>query len=152
MILFGWGKTTIRNFGPCFKKVCGNCNNEEYWNMSRIMTWFTLFFIPVFPYEIKYFLSCPICQYGVKLNRTQVSEIKPLAIANKSLIEGKITEQEYHQLLNANNKKALAENRDNQKEISGEIKDEDLRFCTECGCKIVSEIKYCAECGTKVVR
>jgi len=64
------------------------------------MTWFTLFFIPVFPYSIKYFLSCPICKYGLVLDQKQINEIKPLAEANQLLIDGKITKEEYQDKLN----------------------------------------------------
>ena len=41
------------------------------------MTWFTLFFIPVIPYEIKFFLTCPICQYGINRDTAQFHELKP---------------------------------------------------------------------------
>src|SRR3990167_6580332 len=95
MIIFGWGHQTIKNFGPTFKNHCSHCNNEEYWTLTRHTTWFTLFFIPIIPYSVKYFLSCPICQYGITLDNKQVEQIKPIAEANQLLIDGKITEVEY---------------------------------------------------------
>jgi len=55
MIIFGWGHQTIKNIGPTFKNHCSHCNNEDYWTLTKYTTWFTLFFIPVIPYSIKYF-------------------------------------------------------------------------------------------------
>ena len=57
MIIFGWNFQTIKQIGFVFKKVCEHCNNEEYWVLTRTITWFTLFFIPVIPYSFKFFLK-----------------------------------------------------------------------------------------------
>ena len=69
--IFGWGRQLKKKFGPVFKKMCSHCHNEDYWIFLRISTWFTLFFIPVIPYSWKYFLACPICEYGVYLKPAQ---------------------------------------------------------------------------------
>ena len=149
MIIFGWGFQTIKNFGPAFKNLCNHCNNEQYWVLTRIMTWFTLFFIPIFPYEITYRLSCPVCKYGLTLNQKQVSEIKPLAELNQLLVEGQITQEEYQVRLNRLNDgpsepieaeivetKALTEN------VSS------LSYCASCGGKVTEELRFCGNCGT----
>jgi len=44
-IIFGWGRQSIKSIGVVFKNLCSHCHNEEYWIMTRIVTWFTLFFI-----------------------------------------------------------------------------------------------------------
>jgi tetratricopeptide (TPR) repeat protein len=106
MIIFGWGRQTIKQIGVTFKKLCSHCQNEDYWILTRYMTWFTLFFIPVFPYSIKYFLSCPICKYGLTLDQKQIDQFKPLAEINQLLIDGKITNDEYQMRL----KKGTLEN------------------------------------------
>ncbi len=151
MIIFGWGHQTTKNFGPTFKNHCSHCNNEEYWVLTRIMTWFTLFFIPVFPYSIKYFLSCPICQYGLTLDSKQIEQIKPIAEANQLLIDGKITEAEYKTQINQLGSGASVHvegEATEQKVLSGGK--EDISFCSECGTKITKEIKFCGNCGVKV--
>lgn len=151
MILFGWGFQTIKNFGVAFKNLCGHCHNEEYWILTRTMTWFTLFFVPVFPYKVEYRLSCPVCQYGFSLNNEQINEIKPLAEANQLLIDGKITNEE-HQLrlsqVNNTNKPLEAEVVE-VKKLSSD--DRNLNYCTSCGTQIVKDIKFCGNCGTSVV-
>ena len=61
MIIFGT-KTFPKMKG--LKKeitVCNVCGEESRWQLWRIASWFTLFFIPVFPYYIKQILICPIC-------------------------------------------------------------------------------------------
>jgi zinc-ribbon family len=148
MIIFGWGHQTAKNFGPTFKNHCSHCNNEEYWVLTRIMTWFTLFFIPVFPYSIKYFLSCPICQYGVTLDTKQSEQIKPIAEANQLLIDGKITEAEYKIQINRLGSGASAQvwvEAVEQKVLSSG--NEDVGFCAECGMKVTKAITFCGNCG-----
>ena len=122
------------------------------------MTWFTLFFIPVFPYSIKYFLSCPVCQYGLTLDSTQTEQIKPLAEANQLLIDGKITEAEYNfrmQQLRGGSTESI-EAKIVEPEVLGTPKelasdDEKLSHCSQCGTQITEEVKFCGNCGTGVV-
>jgi hypothetical protein len=92
MIIFGWGHQTTKNIGLTHEMPCGNCNNDTTFDLTRYRTWFTLFFIPVIPYENKYFLSCPICTRGVVLDNTQLETIQPMAELNKSLVDGHVTE------------------------------------------------------------
>lgn len=150
MIIFGWGHQTIKNIGPTFKNHCNHCNNEDYWTLTKYTTWFTLFFIPVIPYSIKYFLSCPVCQYGITLDNNQLEQIKPIAEANQLLIDGKITEIEY---------KAKVEQLGNgAPSVEGEVieekplsnTEETNKFCSECGTKISEDTKFCGNCGTKI--
>jgi NADH pyrophosphatase NudC (nudix superfamily) len=114
------------------------------------MTWFTLFFIPVFPYSIKYFLSCPICQYGLTLDSKQTDEIKPIAEANQALMDGKISESEYKTRINqlgSGEPVQIEAKAVETKALSGS--DNDLVFCSQCGTSITKEVKFCGSCGTK---
>lgn len=150
MIIFGWGHQMIKNFGPTFRQHCSHCNNDEYWVLTRIMTWFTLFFIPVFPYSIKYFLSCPTCQYGLTLDSEQTEKIRPIAETNQLLIDGKITEVEYKAQMNQLNSglpTPVEAKVVEQKVLGG---GDDVSFCSECGTKVTKEIKFCGSCGVKV--
>jgi len=100
MIIFGWGHQKSKNYGPVFKHHCDHCNNDDYWTLHKISTWFTLFFIPVFPYESKCLLICPVCNYGVELDGQKFNELKVIAENNSALIEGRITEEEYKNRVN----------------------------------------------------
>src|ERR1035437_965395 len=99
MFIFGWGRQIRRDFGPTFKRFCDHCHNERYWNLQSISIWFTLFFIPVIPYEFNYRLYCPVCEYGFDLVDEKFEELKPLAINNKLLMDGEITLQQYNELI-----------------------------------------------------
>ena len=50
---------------------CESCNNTVQFQLIRVMRWFTLFWIPIFPFSIKYFLSCPVCNNGWQLKKEQ---------------------------------------------------------------------------------
>lgn len=152
MIIFGWGFQTIKNFGPAFRRLCDHCHNEEYWILTRIMTWFTLFFIPIFPYEVKHHLACPICKYGLVLNGDQTSKIKPVAIANQLLIDGKITQEEY--ALRLGEPSTSAEPEAISEAVEAKTLPEGtkvaLSYCAGCGNEVVDELKFCGHCGTAV--
>lgn len=152
MIIFGWGFQTIKNFGPAFRRLCDHCHNEEYWILTRIMTWFTLFFIPIFPYEVKHHLACPICKYGLVLNGDQTSKIKPIAIANQLLVDGKISEAEYNARLGEPSAPAAPEaiSEAVEAKVLPEGVKTPLAYCAGCGNGIVDELKFCGHCGTAV--
>lgn len=95
MIIFGWGHTKSKYHGHLPKYYCDHCKNEEYWELHEISKWFTLFFIPIFPYERKYLFLCPICNYGVNLEYNKFCELKPFAELNEDLLANRITREEY---------------------------------------------------------
>lgn len=151
-IIFGWGKQTIKIIGATFKNLCSNCKNEEYWTLQRTITWFTLFFIPVIPYSIKYFLYCPICERGIYLDNNQIQTFKPLAEANQLLIDGRITADEHAARLGlqaASKPQPTIEESPPVKQISA--KGSTAKFCTECGNSIVENSKFCGKCGVKII-
>lgn len=151
MLIFGWGHRTTKHLGPTFQNHCNHCNNEQYWVLTKFMDWLTLFFIPVFPYSTKYFLSCPICQYGLALKSEQTEKIKPLAEANQLLIDGKITEAEHktriNQLGSGSATRVEAETVEPKALVGG---DDETKFCSECGTKLMKEMKFCGNCGAKI--
>lgn len=99
MIIFGRWRRITRNVWPTHKMKCSHCNNEDYFYLKVVTTWFTLFFIPIFPYERYHFLYCPTCEYWLKLDSDQVNALKPLAKLNQRLMDWQITQAEYVQWL-----------------------------------------------------
>lgn len=152
MLIFGWGFQTTKNFGPVFKNFCGHCYNEEYWTLTRIMTWFTLFFIPIFPYKIKHYLACPICKYGMTLKGEQAARMHPIAEINQLLVEEKITIDEYHAKINLLNGSAAEVVHAEVIETGviargGSIH---LNYCANCGTQVTKDSKFCGNCGVAV--
>lgn len=94
-IVFGWGRQTVKKHGPVYKLHCDHCKNDEYWQLYSKKTWFTLFFIPVIPYETENLILCPICSYGVKLDNDKFREFKAVAECNMDLINKRITQEEH---------------------------------------------------------
>lgn len=149
MIIFGWGCQTIKQIGIAFKQLCGHCHNEEYWVLQKITTWFTIFFIPIFPYSIKYFLSCPVCKYGLTLNQKQIGQIKPVVEINQELIDGKITQAEFQsKIIQLNSLSTEPAQSEEVKEAKTTTSIErNLNYCSNCGTNITSDLKFCGNCG-----
>ncbi|MCX7709003.1 MAG: zinc ribbon domain-containing protein [Clostridia bacterium] len=78
-----------KNYGTVKTYNCGRCNNISEWNLYRVSTWFTLYFIPVFPYSYKRYLVCPICGACLELTKEEFEDLKsgtPLEGAIKSSV------------------------------------------------------------------
>ena len=76
MLIFGWGRRTIKNYGPLEENYCDHCKNLAHWELRKYTTWFTLFFIPVIPYSTKKFLICPICGSALELDSQTFNNLK----------------------------------------------------------------------------
>lgn len=94
-ILFGWGYQKEDYLGPIFNLQCSHCNNEGGWRLYKRSTWFTLFFIPIIPYDRKNILCCSTCSWGFVLSDEKTREMRPLAELNLAFVAGHITEDEY---------------------------------------------------------
>jgi len=146
MVIFGWGFQTTKNIGPVFQIKCPHCNNEKFWLVDRIITWFTLFFVPIVPYSFKHFLKCSICEHGLVLNSKQSEKIKELAKINQMLLEGTITDVEYTKEIdkidiNPNDFENVNYDSTNTDQSS-------VKFCKDCGSKVVDQDVYCGKCGS----
>ncbi|MGD9365098.1 MAG: zinc-ribbon domain-containing protein [Desulfobacteraceae bacterium] len=95
MIIFGWGRVTNKNYGPTIATNCPNCNNDTWLQLYRCRTWFTLFFIPVFPYSKKHLLLCDVCSQGVELKGEQIQRAKQMNELTQGLFNETISKNEY---------------------------------------------------------
>jgi len=55
--------------------ICNRTNQPAAHRLSKVSRWFTLFFIPVFPFSRRYVLTCAACGQSSKLTREQADEI-----------------------------------------------------------------------------
>jgi len=106
IILFGWSFKTEKNVGPAQRRTCGVCGREAFHILHQETRWFTLFFVPVIPYQHLYTLVCPFCKTPKEPNVMEVRRLKPLAKLHNAYMTGQLHEQEYRnkvQTLDPNN-------------------------------------------------
>lgn len=72
MIIFGWGRQTVKQYEKQEINYCYHCGNRKNWVFKCYKTWITIFFIPVLPYEIKYVKECPICKGYQLISKEEV--------------------------------------------------------------------------------
>jgi hypothetical protein len=93
--IFGWGRKTVKDYGPTIPAKCGNCNNNVYFKLVNVKLWFTLFFVPVFPYESKYILLCSTCSRGRELYDKDIEKAKNYNRLTTSYLKKEITDEQY---------------------------------------------------------
>lgn len=76
MIVYGWGKQTRRTLGVVASRKCTHCGSLSDFHLVNIRTWFTLFWIPVIPYNSKHLVLCGQCEWGWQPSEAELPEIK----------------------------------------------------------------------------
>jgi len=55
--------------------ICPNCQRPANWEVTRVISFFTLYFIPLVPYSIRYYLACPHCEASKKIDKAAAMEL-----------------------------------------------------------------------------
>ncbi|MCA9792163.1 MAG: zinc-ribbon domain-containing protein [Candidatus Eremiobacteraeota bacterium] len=87
MIIIGWGHQKLKRLGPVQKLLCPNCRNEDFWELRQIGTWFTFFFIPIFPYSSQSYLCCPICGASRQVEGSELESCRAQAEQNMARLK-----------------------------------------------------------------
>ncbi|MFC1753210.1 zinc ribbon domain-containing protein [Thermoproteota archaeon] len=103
MLIFGWGKTTKKDFGDTLPTTCPVCKEKTFLSYLRVKTWFTLFFIPVIPYSSKHYLLCGRCGNGKEIEYDNVDEILSINRLTQSYLSKEISKDRYQKKLAALN-------------------------------------------------
>lgn len=74
MIIWGF-RQTQKILGATIAYLCERCHNTNPFQILKVTSWFTLFFIPIIPYRTEYFIMCPICSYGYGIPKQQALDI-----------------------------------------------------------------------------
>lgn len=99
IIIFGT-KNISKNYGVVEKIECPHCHNTEFWHYIKSRSWFTLFWIPIFPISgAKHFIICPICERILYVEAQNRENYKKLAELNSDYMNGKVTDEEYENLM-----------------------------------------------------
>lgn len=48
---------------------CDHCGKDSKWQFSHMWTWGTLYYIPLIPVWREKIFSCPMCGWGIKVNK-----------------------------------------------------------------------------------
>ncbi|MFH8468567.1 zinc-ribbon domain-containing protein [Streptomyces sp. NPDC017991] len=56
--------------------VCGQCGNPAAHTLSKRVTKFTLFFVPLFPVSTKYATQCTFCGAQHKIGKEQAEQLQ----------------------------------------------------------------------------
>ena len=54
--------------------TCSNCFQSVQFNPTQVLSFFTLFFIPIIPWRLQYFFVCPACNMAFKVTRKEARE------------------------------------------------------------------------------
>lgn len=94
--LFGWGHRTTKDEGPTLSTRCQNCGNDVWLHLTSSKTWFSLFLVPVIPYELKSWLICPVCSRGFELEGAEMLvRARQFRALSAALISGEMAEEQY---------------------------------------------------------
>lgn len=113
MFIMGFGKRTYDVLGETEPQKCKNCSHERPFKYVKERTWFTFFFLPVFPLKERKLIVCPVCGAGFEAGDTAYKEKEILTADQMSqkretvhqrikekFENGEISRNEYVRLLN----------------------------------------------------
>ena len=99
-VLIGFGNEKRHDYGPAIPILCPNCHNQAYLRLIEIKKRFSLFLVPLFPYDWTYLLVCEVCSRGIELDEEQFEKAKRLCRATRLLRQQRISEERYNEILN----------------------------------------------------
>ncbi|MBN2795988.1 MAG: zinc ribbon domain-containing protein [Clostridia bacterium] len=76
-MIIGFGKRTFEVKGQTKKQKCLKCSHERPFKVVEEKTWFTFFFIPVFPFKKRKLLVCSVCGAGYETKEQVTYEKLP---------------------------------------------------------------------------
>ena len=76
-MFFIWGNRPRSKILGTTTKIfrCNHCGNDTPFQVRQNSNWFTIYFIPVFPFSTKYRFECPICEYGYEMGKEKANAI-----------------------------------------------------------------------------
>jgi hypothetical protein len=114
-IIFGWNHPETKQYGPAESNRCSKCRNTEPWIPYKHSKWFTLFFIPIFPHDYKYWHSCPICGHSLDLRHEEFKIHIAISKINLAFENNKIDAFEKTKQLKDLQKKIMLSNEEKAK-------------------------------------
>ena len=98
--IFGWNNVKTKDYGPSLLLHCGHCDNVEIFHHVKISKWFSLFFVPIFPYESDEFIICPICSSAYPINERREEYVEKGKKLYLDYEQDKISEKDFISKMN----------------------------------------------------
>ncbi|WP_020668562.1 zinc-ribbon domain-containing protein [Amycolatopsis nigrescens] len=77
MIIFGFRQKVLQLAMATF--LCAACGNPAAHALRRAVTKFTLFFVPLFPVNSKYFTQCTFCGATNRVTKAEAEQLRAQA-------------------------------------------------------------------------
>ena len=74
-IFFGTRRTTAHLGEYKISGTCPRCKNTINLQIVKETDWFTLYFIPVFPFHITRYKMCPICSLSAEITKQEAENL-----------------------------------------------------------------------------
>ena len=74
-LFFGINKQTMKKLGRIPEQVCSHCQKPSRRVLIKVIDWFTVFFIPLFPFMTRYALVCPLCDDTHEVGGEEMEEL-----------------------------------------------------------------------------
>ena len=95
MIVFGVGGGKRTDRGAVWAAKCANCQNDVLLHHVTTHASFRLFFVPIFKYDTKHFLICPVCKQGPRLDEARVRQVETAKLLLVRARMNELTEEQY---------------------------------------------------------
>jgi hypothetical protein len=96
VIIWGFGGSKVTDKGAVWPATCPRCRNEVLLHHVTTHATFSLFFVPLVPYDRKHHLACPVCsqsvQFDPKAGLPKIEAGKMLLLQART---GQISEEQY---------------------------------------------------------
>jgi hypothetical protein len=95
IVFFGWGGGKPKDLGAAIPTRCLRCNNSVTYRYYSVTKWFRLYFIPLIPYDTKYFLVCPTCMASKQLDKASRAQVIRLVATTSAMQAGQLSQERY---------------------------------------------------------
>ncbi|GCE14156.1 zinc-ribbon domain-containing protein [Tengunoibacter tsumagoiensis] len=72
-----WGLRSRNKVLGQVQYTCSRCGNNSFHSMVRYRRWFTLFFIPLIPFNTRTISRCNICGFQENIANQRANELIP---------------------------------------------------------------------------
>jgi len=70
-----YGSRSLNRAMGQMQNVCPQCKKEGFQTVARSRRWFTLYFIPVFPFSKKTIVHCNLCGFQYTMDNEQADSL-----------------------------------------------------------------------------